>query len=559
MEVLGNKYCIDDLILKIHQLYDAAELPAIIAPFCSLLKITRLEYVATIPVNKIKKTEERKEYLLFDSGANVDETHCITKTYLNKQLNAQGSVHICWERTFTPDDEQMRKMLTLSAALYLFFSRKYLNDSLVNIVNYDLLTELPSLEYAEKLYDSAVPAHRKGNLYAVIFANIQNMKYFNKMFGSDIGDQILQVYATTLSNLCDKDEYITRPGGDNFLLAVKKERLDYILDKLADIEIAGLQGLGSKVLHLSAWCGISRDAPGTLPFSARVHQASVATQQAKTSYHTRVVYYSEETENKTMWAKKVISGFLDSVKNEEFLPFYQPKVHIPTGNIIGMEALVRWKKDGNFIPPGMFVPILEQDDMISELDLYILDKACRDIRKWLEAGLRVPRVSVNLSRKNLYDDNIIEKIIQILSLYDTPIECIEIEITETSTLEEFKRLTDLAMQLHDNGIKVSIDDFGTGYSSLSMLKNVCADIVKIDKTFVDDCIKERRSYILIKNIISLASELEMEIISEGVETLEQAEFLLGVGCKNAQGYLYSKPIPYEEMAALLAEGRIIRH
>ena len=113
------------------------------------------------------------------------------------------------------------------------------------------------------------------------------------------------------------------------------------------------------------------------------------------------------------------------------------------------------------------------------------------------------------------------------------------------------------MQLHDNGIKVSIDDFGTGYSSLSMLKNVCADIVKIDKTFVDDCIKERRSFILIKNIISLASELDMEIISEGVETIEQADFLLGVGCKNAQGYLYSKPIAYEEITPLLAEGRII--
>lgn len=544
------------LIHDIAQQFDPSRLQSMLDPICESSHIVRIDGSIFIPESPLQKEGETKRSLPFSNGRPFDDAHKLSNSFVNDRLDYMVTASLYWETDFDPDEELLKFYDAILCLMYMFQSRNGVIMMLKKAVNFDHLTGLVTKHTIASRYDGEVPPDAKTSKYAFFFINIENMKYYNKAYGSEAGDAIIRAYAHSLKRLIDDEEFITHPGGDNFCVTVKKEHIEYLLKHLAHIPVSGIKELNGKTIYLSCWTGISKDISEPLPFNARLYQASVAMQMAKNSRSQKVMFYSEQMEERSHWAREVITGFPQSIAKEEYVPFYQPKVNIPTGEIIGLEALVRWFKDGQMIPPAQFLPILEQDDLISELDIYMLDKACCDIRKWLDEGINVPRVSVNLSRRNLYTPDIVERILDTLKKHSVPAQSIEIEITETTTLEEFNRLIKLAKMLHENDIRVSIDDFGTGYSSLSMLKDVYADIVKIDKTFIDDCLKEQRSYILIKSIIALAQELKMDIISEGVETSEQAAFLMGVGCKNAQGFLYSKPVPFDEITPLLQSGKI---
>jgi len=547
------------LLDDVAQQFDFTKMQILLEPICEKTHIVKIDGSIYIPETSIHKEESKNRVTLYVGSEDADDTRKVSATFANDRLHSLATANIYWAENYQPDEEMLQFYQAIHNVLYLLQSRNGLIMALKQSLSHDQLTGLISKDIIAQRYDREVSPEEKSSKYSFLFINVENMKFYNKTYGSEVGDEILKIYAKNLRSLTDDEEYITRLGGDNFCLTVKNDHLDYILEKIAHVPVSGITELDGKTVFLSCWTGISKDVSAPLPYNARLYQASFANQLTKSEgVKRRIVYFSSQMDERSLWAKQVIAGFSASVENNEYLPYYQPKVHIPTGRIIGMEALVRWKKNGELVPPGKFIPILEQDGLISELDIYMLDKTCADIRKWLDQGLSVPRVSVNLSRKNLYTEGIVQKIIAVMTKYSIPADGIEIEITETTTLEEFNLLVSLAKDLHENGIRVSIDDFGTGYSSLSMLKDVYADIVKIDKTFVDDCLKEKRSYILIKSIIALASELQMEIISEGVETSEQADFLMGVGCKNAQGFLYSKPIPFEEMTELLKSGKILR-
>lgn len=522
---------------------------------CEAIDIVRITYTVTIPQNQIHKKEETYSVEFFANGKDYDEEHSLYHKLQNKTMNMSVSAQLYWDLDCSPDKDRIELYDMFGSFIYFFMTRARMNEVLLNIINKDLLTELPSLDFIQKKFDREVTSKGKSNDYAMIFVNIQNMKFYNKMYNSATGDVVLKLFGQTVQTLCNPDEYLARPGGDNFVLAVKKERLAFIIDKLEDVVIPAVEGIQEKHRHISTWRGISKDVPPVLPFNARLYHSSVALNVAKNAMHKKVLFYTEEIENSSAWAKQVVASFVDCLKNNEYIPFYQPKVQIKTGKIIGLESLVRWKKDGAILPPSAFVGILESYDLIPMLDLYMLEKTCKDIRTWIDSGITPPRISSNLSRKNLYDKNIIEKIIAIIDKYKIPVEYIEIEILETTSMDESSLLIALTKELKAHGIRVSMDDFGTGYSSLSLLKDVNADIAKIDKTFVDDCIQDKRTFILIKNMIQLAKELNMEIIAEGVETIEQAKFLLQLGCDNAQGYLYSKPIPYEAITPQLRAGK----
>ncbi len=310
----------------------------------------------------------------------------------------------------------------------------------------------------------------------------------------------------------------------------------------------------NRTFEIAAWIGVSdMEAGEKKGLRTRIEEASNACGITKTKLRKDVLFYNGEIGRMMGSRMHIVSMFGPAVRNHEFKPFYQPKVDMRSGELIGFEALCRWIHGDEFIMPDQFIPILDREGLIHDLDMLILRQACEAIRTWKDEGLNPPRVSTNFSRKNLFIPNIEQKIL------DTIAECgitprdVEIEITETVHETEFQRLIEFVHLLKKAGLHISVDDFGTGYSSLSMIRNIDADVIKIDKSFVEEAPKDMKSRVLIDSISYIASQFKMDIVAEGVETAEQGKRLMQYGCFTAQGFYYSRPVSFE------AATEIIRH
>ena len=233
----------------------------------------------------------------------------------------------------------------------------------------------------------------------------------------------------------------------------------------------------------------------------------------------------------------------EALEKNQFKLFLQPKVQISSGRIVGAEALVRWQHptDG-LILPGRFVPLFERNGFIVRLDSYIWDQTCQILRTWLDKQYEPMPISVNMSRLHFNDGGLTKKLVQLTDKYHLPHHLLELELTESAFLKNEKALISIMGELQAEGFIFSMDDFGTGYSSLSTLRTLPFDIVKLDRAFISDVTNNGRGPIVARNTIALAKDLHMQIVAEGVETLEQARFLLGCGCNCAQGFYYSRPL-----------------
>ena len=248
--------------------------------------------------------------------------------------------------------------------------------------------------------------------------------------------------------------------------------------------------------------------------------------------------------------------FRDAITNEEFLVYYQPKVEARRYRMKGAEALCRWIHDGEMILPFRFIPVYERNGDICELDFYMLEHVCRDLRRWLDEGKTVVRTSVNLSREHMGDRHLVEHIVSIIDQHQIPHEYIEIELTETSTEVDYMELREIVNALHALGIHTSIDDFGVGYSSMNLLAELPWNMVKIDKSFVPlgtDEEDDKKKMVMLRSIISMANALELECIAEGVETARQVVLLKEQGCYFIQGYYFDRPLPVADFEERLSE------
>ena len=228
-----------------------------------------------------------------------------------------------------------------------------------------------------------------------------------------------------------------------------------------------------------------------------------------------------------------------------------------TNQVIGAEALVRWIQDNKTVCPDDFIPILEKEGSIAHLDFFIFEKVCQDIKMWIIEGIEPPRVSINFSKIHIQDSNFADRIISIIKEYDIDFKYFEIEITEYASYKDFSALRDFVVCMKEHGIAVSIDDFGTGYSSLSLLTNLPVDVVKLDKSFIQNFEEDRvRNYELLRNLVNMIRGFDCDVICEGVETKEQVEFLIGVGCYLAQGFYYSRPIDKNQFERLIVTSSV---
>lgn len=452
-------------------------------------------------------------------------------------------------------DEQTQKKLKL---FLLFLHEANERQNLEQDANYyryhDPQTKHTNMAYYSERCDQYI-RNQKIDQYTAIAVNLSDFTNLNLMIGSSNCDTVLIRYMDWLKNGLEAEEIVSRISGDQFALLIYKDHEEMILDKLRSSEIRyGKQP--NEVVNVSAEAGIFR-LNGDVESHHHIIQAiSNALNVAKNSVQLQFSYYDPLSADASEKKKFYEEAFEKALLNEDIHVFFQPKVSLKDYELIGAEALSRWIVDGKIVPPDSFIPILEETTRICELDFYVLDHVCRSIQSWLQHGVKPVKVSVNFSRRHLSNKNLVNNIVKVLDKYEVPHQYIEVELTETTIDADFAALKQIVYGLRECGIESSVDDFGMGYSSLSLIRDVPFKVLKIDKSFLGakNVESDERQRAMMKHVISMANDLGMECIAEGVESMEHVQLLKESKCYMAQGFLFNKPIPQEEFEEILEQG-----
>lgn len=380
------------------------------------------------------------------------------------------------------------------------------------------------------------------------YIDLHNFTIVNQEIGRENGDIVMRKYYDLLSDTIGDTGIIIRLGGDKFIGVFDKTLQDDVFRIFSGAHIA-YDVTGQQRVNVSVAAGIyALPIPYMMKgYGDIMDKIMLAGNVAKRHDGERIVVYGEKMKSQSDHVKRVQTAFPSALKNEEFIIHYQPKVDIETKQIVGAEALCRWQRDGKVIPPDDFIPILELNTFVSDLDFYVLDHVCRDMVRWLNEGRQPVRVSVNFSRKHLIDIDLTDHILSIINKYNVPHELIEIELTETTSDVMFSDLRRIVSGLQRENVKTAVDDFGVGYSSLNLIRDIPWDVLKIDKSFVPDTEDDDNiSNVMFRHLISLAHDMGLECVVEGVETDEQLRILKKNNCQIAQGFLFDHPLPVEE-------------
>ena len=390
--------------------------------------------------------------------------------------------------------------------------------------------------------------------YSAIMMNMRHFSIINQDIGRSNGDIVLRNFYKLLSAIADTDGIVSRLGGDSFIALLRNELVEHITSILRGVPIYYDRENEKRVL-VSASAGIYH-IPEDFTFenaSDIMDKILSAYQSAKRPGNESITYYSENMLKKKDNDMRIMQLFEPAISKKEFKVFYQPKVDVETGEVIGAEALCRWIHGDDIISPAEFIPVLEQGNDICRLDFYILDVVCSDIRRWLDACIEPVRTSVNLSRKHLVDIDLLQHIIDIIDSHNVPHQYIEIELTETTTDVEFRVLKRVVSGLQELGIYTSVDDFGMGYSSLNLIREIPWNVLKIDRCFLpaDDENESSVTSLMYRHVVAMALDIGLECITEGVETTKQIEILRANHCRYAQGYIFDKPLPRDRFEKIL--------
>ncbi|WP_432649530.1 putative bifunctional diguanylate cyclase/phosphodiesterase [Huintestinicola sp.] len=393
--------------------------------------------------------------------------------------------------------------------------------------------------------------------YAAAFINIKNFKYANQLFGNRQGDALLRKFAQAMDSFVKDDGKFARLGGDNFIVIIKKGRITDLRGFVDALSFEMGEGEARQLYDIRLRMGIYEAVEGDT-MSDIMNKSSIAFNAARSDERRDVVFYSPLHLEAAIHKKEISTLFPKALENREFVVYYQPKVRLSDNKLCGCEALCRWVRDGKVVPPMDFIPILETEGTICRLDFYVFEAVCADIKRWLEMGIEPVRVSVNFSKRHLHNKRLADQILGIIRKYEIDGKYVEVELTEMTGAEDLTAMSVFVERMKENGVGTSIDDFGTGYSSLNLLKDLDVDVIKLDKSFFtninesDGGISTDR--IVVKNIVNMVNELNMEAISEGVETHAQAEFLRETHCSMAQGFLFDRPLPKDEFEKRLSDG-----
>jgi len=438
----------------------------------------------------------------------------------------------------------------MATAIHNGFNHKencihYLKDMYVQkAAETDIMTGLPNAA-GFRTFVNGIRAAGTLASYNAFYINLKSFGLVNKQYGKQEADNIIVRFAELLQSYTGENECAGRLSGDAFILLVHKEKTEDVLKLTTGVNIRATVDGQEEMTTLQAVAGCLDIDDDDMDSEGIIGRCSTALNVARYEKHIPYLFSTPEMHSKAIHQKQILSVFKEALENGEFRPYYQPKVNTKTKTLAGAEALVRWIRDGRTISPGEFIPVLETGDSICVLDFYIFEQVCRDIRKWIDAGIEPVRISTNFSRRNLSNPDFSEKIRHILEAYHIPKHFIEVEVTETISEEENDRLSRFIRDMRESEIAMAIDDFGTGYSSLNLLRDLSADVLKLDKSFIDGHTGTRRDSVVVSNVAKMAKELDMSVITEGVEKWEQVEFLKSVNINMVQGFLFDKPLPKE--------------
>jgi diguanylate cyclase (GGDEF)-like protein/PAS domain S-box-containing protein len=433
--------------------------------------------------------------------------------------------------------------------------RKEAERQIYRLAYYDPLTGLPNRTLFYSLLEQVLTeAHRNRTHGALLFLDLNRFKNINDSFGHTPADVILQEVARRLSMTLRSEDIISRLGGDEFLIALpdisRLEHAGHVAQKL----LAALTEpffVEQHEVMLSASIGISIFPQDGRDTETLIRNADVAMYRAKKLGNSAHVFYSQEMNLRSLDQLKLEGNLRRAIERSEFRLYYQPQLDLASGRINGAEALLRWHHpEHNLISPAQFIPVAEETGLIIPIGEWVIDAACRQIREWLDRGLPPVRIAVNLSARQ-FSPSLPTTVLDIIARHGIPNDSLELEITESMLMNNAESVVAMMREFSKAGILMALDDFGTGYSSLSYLKRFPIDNLKIDQSFVRGIPDDQDDSAIARAIISMAKNLRMSVIAEGVETAAQLDFLRDAGCDEIQGYYFSRPIPADEFAALL--------
>jgi len=436
------------------------------------------------------------------------------------------------------------------------------NIRLNYLANHDMLTKLPNRSYLNDVVYryfkriSTKPSLLKDSQFkaSVLLIDLNKFKSINDTMGHHMGDMLLTLMASRLNKFVDENTHACRYGGDEFIIW-KEDSSQEIAELLAEKIIQACRKplhIGGSKFEISVSIGIANYPEDGENLNNLFKHADMAMYHAK---RLRLGYQSYQQSLDSRSSLRVnLSGQLNhALTNDQFVLYYQPKVTISDGKIFGVEALVRWQHPiEGLLGPGVFIDIIEQSDFVHAFTRYVFKQAILQCKRWLEQNLYLS-VAVNISPYNLLDSGLIAFLQEQLSYHKVPAELIEIELTESATMVDIDVTQKVFKQFKDIGVKLSIDDFGTGMSSLAYIKQLEVDYIKIDRSFIINIDTDIADEAIVMSILLLCQKLNREVIIEGIETKEQADKLISLGCKLAQGYYFAKPMPAELLTARLCK------
>lgn len=466
--------------------------------------------------------------------------------------------------SLSPLRDLAERPIGLIAYLTDITERKQAEEQLHHLAYYDELTGLPNRTLFARLVDQALMvAQRNESAGCVLFIDLNRFKRINDTLGRKIGDELLRQVAQRLRDALRDEDVVARLSGDEFAVGLFDIRQHFEATTVAQKLQASLDApffIAGHDLRVGASIGISVYPQDGSEAETLLGLADIAMERAKkgdANPDRSVAFYSQDMNQGMQERMRIESGLRHALGNGELTLYFQPKFEIGSDRIVGAEALVRWvHPTRGIVPPGEFIPLAETTGLIVQVGEWVLEQACAQAAIWQRAGMPPFRLAVNVSARE-FTASLPSRVADTLARYQLDPSWLELEITESTLMHDFERVTAIMDRIHRLGVALSLDDFGTGYSSLSYLKRFPIDTLKIDRSFTTGIPNDPSDCAIAGTIISMAQQLRLRVIAEGVETVEQLAFLRESGCDEVQGYLYSKPLPSEEFERCLRENWLL--
>ncbi len=423
---------------------------------------------------------------------------------------------------------------------------KQKENELHYMAHHDALTDLPNRLFLQRHLEEAIEQAKINKTFvAVLYLDLDRFKEVNDSLGHALGDTVLINVAKILRKQLREEDIAARVSGDEFVIVIENIEEKSDAEKIAKNLLKSLDKpfiIEGHEIYSTGTIGIAMSPENGNDVETVLKNADAALYRAKDSGRNTYMFFTEEMALSSQEHIAMHTAMHKALINNEFIIHYQPQIDISNGKVLGVEALVRWEQPGaGLIPPGDFIPLAEDTGLIVPLGEWVLRKACMQMKAWLDMNVPMKYVSVNVSARQILDENIVNTVTDALAYAGLKAKYLELEITEGIIMEN-DEAQEILKKLKSLGVSLSVDDFGTGYSSLSRLKHMPIDKLKIDRSYIHDIPHDMGNTGITKAVISLAKNLNIDVIAEGVEKKEEAKFLRKKGCKKAQGYLYSKPL-----------------